>query len=164
MAINVPQSVFDKYFEVIDSTFNIFGVTCQLVYIETVEEITDDGSFSDNFPEVRSISAHRRGGGNPGYVRSNKVYKEVEKTEDIKLKVYWDSRAWIKVSNDIVVPDSSIQTISYMTDLPKILRAKELIVHKDIEDYGEIRFKRTGEYYPMGLKQNRYVACFWERA
>ena len=51
-----------------------------------------------------------------------------------------------------------------MTDLPKILRAKELIVHKDIEDYGEIRFKRTGEYYPMGLKQNRYVACFWERA
>ena len=51
-----------------------------------------------------------------------------------------------------------------MTDLPKILRAKELIVHKDIEDYGEIRFKRAGEYYPMGLKQNRYVACFWERA
>ena len=59
MAINVPQSVFDKDFEVIDSTFDIFGVTCQLVYIETVEEITDDGSFSDNFPEVRSISAHR---------------------------------------------------------------------------------------------------------
>ena len=92
------------------------------------------------------------------------VLKEVEKTEDIKLKVYWDNRAWIKVSNDIVVPDNSIQTISYMTDLPKILRAKELIVHKDIEDYGEIRFKRAGEYYPMGLKQNRYVACFWERA
>ncbi len=53
---------------------------------------------------------------------------------------------------------------SIQPDLPKILRAKELIVHKDIEDYGEIRFKRAGEYYPMGLKQNRYVACFWERA
>jgi hypothetical protein len=50
-----------------------------------------------------------------------------------------------------------------MTDLPKILRAKELIVHKDIESYGDIRFKKTGEHYPMGLKQTRYVACFWER-
>ena len=34
MSINVPESVFQKYFDVIDSTFNIFGVTCQLVSIE----------------------------------------------------------------------------------------------------------------------------------
>ena len=161
MPINVPQSVFDKYYDVIDSTYTIFGVTCKLVYIETVEEIS---TSYDNFPTHNSINAHRRGGGNPAYRREEVVLKEVEKTEDIKLKVYWDNRAWIKVSNDIVVPDNSIQTISYMTDLPKILRAKELIVHKDIEDYGEIRFKRAGEYYPMGLKKNRYVACFWERA
>ena len=60
MAINVPQSVFDKYFEVIDSTFNIFGVTCQLVFIEKVE--VESSSF-DNFPVHDSISAHRRGGG-----------------------------------------------------------------------------------------------------
>lgn len=34
MPVNIPQSVFDKYFDVIDSTFDIFGVTCQLVSIE----------------------------------------------------------------------------------------------------------------------------------
>ena len=39
MPINVPQSVFDKYFDVIDSTFNIFGVTCQLVSIEKKEVV-----------------------------------------------------------------------------------------------------------------------------
>ena len=39
MPITVPQSVFDKYFDVIDSTFNIFGVTCQLVSIEKKEVI-----------------------------------------------------------------------------------------------------------------------------
>ena len=88
---------------------------------------------------------------------------EVEKTEDITLKVYWDNRSWIKVGKDIVVPDNSIQTIGYMTDLPKILRAKELIVHKGIKDYGELRFIRSGEHYPVGLKQDRYFACFWER-
>ena len=110
MPINVPQSVFDKYYDVIDSTFTIFGVTCKLVYIETVEEIS---TSYDNLPTHNSISAHRRGGGNPAYRREEVVLKEVEKTEDIKLKVYWDNRAWIKVSNDIVVPDNSIQTISY---------------------------------------------------
>lgn len=160
MPINVPQSVFDKYYDVIDSTFTIFGVTCKLVYIETVEEIS---TSYDNFPTHNSISAHRRGPGVPAFVRENTVLREVEKTEEIKLKVYWDSRAWVKVGNDIVIPDNSIQTIAYMTDLPKILRAKELIVHKDIESYGDIRFKKTGEHYPMGLKQTRYVACFWER-
>jgi hypothetical protein len=39
MAIVVPESVFDKYYEVIDSTFEIFGVTCQLISINKVEEI-----------------------------------------------------------------------------------------------------------------------------
>jgi hypothetical protein len=160
MPINVPQSVFDKYYDVIDSTFTIFGVTCKLVYIETVEEIS---TSYDNFPTHNSISAHRRGPGVPAFVRETTVLREVEKTEEIKLKVYWDSRAWVKVGDDIVIPDNSIQTIAYMTDLPKILRAKELIVHKDIESYGDIRFKKTGEHYPMGLKQTRYVACFWER-
>ena len=82
MAINVPQSVFDKYFEVIDSTFTIFGITCQLVFIETVEEIST--SF-DNFTTHNSVNAHRRGGGNPGFEREDKVFKEVEKTEDAAL-------------------------------------------------------------------------------
>ena len=74
------------------STFNIFGVTCQLVYIEKVEEIS---SVYDNIPDNRSVNAHRRP--QPSYVRENKVIKEVEKTEDIKLKVYWDSKSWTKI-------------------------------------------------------------------
>ena len=160
MAINVPQSVFDKYFEVIDSTFTIFGVTCQLVFIETVEEIST--SF-DNFPTHNSVNAHRRGVGNRGFEREDKVFKEVEKTEDILLKVYWDARSWVKTGSDIVVPDGATQTIGKMDDLPKVLRSKELIVHKDITDLGVQRFQMTGDWMPAGLKQNKYFACFWER-
>ena len=160
MPINVPQSVFDKYFDVIDSTFTIFGITCQLVYVEKVEEIS---SSFDNFPTNNSISAHRRGPGTPAFNRAGSVFREVEKIEDITLKVYWDNRSWVKVGHNITVPDNSIQTIGYMTDLPKILRAKELIVHKGIKDYGELRFQRTGEHFPVGLQQERYFACFWER-
>ena len=47
-----------------------------------------------------------------------------------------------------------------MTDLPKILRAKELIAHKDIKDLVFKKFQRTGDWMPAGLKQNKYFACF----
>jgi flagellar biosynthesis regulator FlaF len=159
MAINIPDSVFTKYNEVVDSTFTIFGVTCQLVYIEKVEEVVES---YDNIPTNNSINAHRRK--QDQYKRQNKIIKEVEKTEDIKIKIYWDNKSWTKVGSDMVIPDNSIQTIFYATDLDKIMRAKELIAHKDIKDLREMRFKRFGEPFPMGLKQNRYFGCFWERA
>ena len=159
MPIIIPQSVFDKYYDVVDSTFTIFGVTCQLVYMETVEEIVNT---YNNIPSNKSINAHRRK--QEQYVRQNKVIKEVETTEDIKLKVYWDSKSWIKVGGDMVIPDNSVQTIFYATDLGKITRAKELIVHKDIKDLREMRFTKFGEPFPLGLKQIRYFGCFWERS
>ena len=159
MAITIPQSVFDKYYDVVDSTFEIFGVTCQLVFVETVEEIVNT---YDNIPSNKSINSHRRK--QDQFRRQDKVFKEVETIEDIKIKVYWDSKSWIKVGGDMVIPDNSVQTIFYATDLDKIMRAKELIVHKDIKDLIEMRFKKFGEPFPLGLKQIRYFGCFWERS
>jgi hypothetical protein len=160
MPVSIPESVFDKYYDVVDSTFTIFGVTCQLVYVEKFEEISN--TF-DNIPSNKSINSHRKRGPEQ-YKRQNKVIKEVEKTEDIKLKVYWDSKSFVKTGGNIVLPDNSIQTIFFASDLGKIVRAKELIAHKDIKDKKEMRFQRTGEPFPMGLRQNRYFGCFWERA
>jgi hypothetical protein len=158
MPVSIPESVFDKYYDVVDSTFTIFGVTCQLVYVEKVEVISN--TF-DNIPDNRSVNAHRRRQGD--YKRQTKTIKEVEKIEDIKIKVYWDSKSWVKVGGNIVVPDNAIQTIFFASDMGKIVRAKELIVHKDIKDKKEMRFQRFGEPFPMGLRQNRYFGCFWER-
>jgi len=159
MPINIPDSVFNKYFDVVDSTFTIFGVTCKLVFLEKVEEISNT---YDNIPDNRSINSHRRG--QPQYRRQDKVIREIEKTENIKLKVYWDSKSWTKIGGDMVIPDGSIQTIFFATDLDKIMRAKELIVHNDISEKREMRYKKFGEPFPMGLKQNRYFSCFWERS
>jgi hypothetical protein len=50
-----------------------------------------------------------------------------------------------------------------MKDLPTVLNAKALIVHKDIKQYKELRFERMGEHVPMGLRQDRYFACMWRR-
>lgn len=159
MPINVPDSVFDKYFDVIDSTFTIFGVNCQLASITKKEEINNNPN--NNIPNKNSINNHRRGGGD--YDINNKTITETEILTDIKLKVYWDSKQWYGVTDSIVLPQGSIQTIGFMTDLPKVLAAKYLLVHKDIKDYKEMRFERYGEHIPLGLKQIRYFACFWKR-
>jgi hypothetical protein len=159
MPVFVPESVFDKYYDVIDSTFDIFGVKCQLVSINKIEELV--APVDNNVPEKNSINAHRVRGGD--YERGNKVIKEVEVLTDIKLKVYWDSKQWTSVGGNIQVPDGSIQTIGFMKDLPTVLNAKALIVHKDIKQYKELRFERMGEHVPMGLRQDRYFACMWRR-
>ena len=143
MPVTIPESVFTKYYDVIDSTFTIFGVTCQLVYIEKVEEISNS---YDNIAPHKSINMHRRN--EDEYRRQDKVIREVEKLEDINLKVYWERKDFTKVAND----------------LAKIKRAKELIVHKGIKDSQEMTFKRSGEAFPMGLRKNRYFGCFWERS
>jgi hypothetical protein len=117
MPVNIPQSVFDKYFDVIDSTFDIFGVTCQLVSIDKKEIINKDPN--NNYPNRDTVNPHRRGNGivNTG----NTTIIETEILTDIKLKVYWDSNQWVKVTDSIVAPNTSIQTICFMSDLQKIL-------------------------------------------
>ena len=54
----------------------------------------------------------------------------MEKTEDIKIKVYWNRRDWVKVGGNIVTPDNGIQTIFFATDLPKFQKAKEYLQPK----------------------------------
>jgi hypothetical protein len=160
MPIRIPESVFQKYYDVIDSTItDIFGIDCTLVYVEKVEEISNT---YNNIPPNKSINAHRQDTGD--YKREDKTYKEVETPETIRLKVYWDSRAWVKAGGNIVVPESSIQTIFFASDLPKIMRAKYLLVHQAIENKREYRFVMYGEPFPMGLRQNRYFGCFWQRS
>ena len=61
MTLNISQSVFDKYYELIDDTFNIFGIPCQLVSIEKKEVIirTPD----NNLPDINTIRVNGGGGG-----------------------------------------------------------------------------------------------------
>ena len=159
MPIRIPESVFQKYYDVIDSTINdIFGIDCTLVFVEQIEEIVDP---DDNYPDNRGINPRRR---TDGTRRGNKVIREVETTETVRLKVYWDRKDWRKVTSDIVLPETAIQTIFFDKDLERIMRAKHLIVHNAIKDKKEYKFTMAGEPWPMGLRHYRYYGCFWERS
>tara|TARA_B100000902_G_scaffold181650_1_gene174492 strand:+ start:7638 stop:8120 length:483 start_codon:yes stop_codon:yes gene_type:complete len=159
MTLNISQSVFDKYYELIDDTFNIFGIPCQLVSIEKKEVIirTPD----NNLPDINSI---RVNGGGGGYNVGTKTIKEVETLTSIQLKVYHDPKEFINVSPTMQMPDGIIQTIAKMSDLQAILSAKKLIVNSDLDFFKTKRFIRWGDYTPMGIKQNRYFTCFWQRS
>jgi len=160
MPIRIPESVFEKYYDVIDSTItDIFGVDCELVFIEKVEEIVDN---PDNYPENKTINPNRRR--NDVQKRGNKVIREVERRENIKLKVYWDSKDWRKVGGGVVLPDTAVQTIFFDKDLHRVMSAKYLCVHNAIKDVHEYRFSKLGEPWPMGLRHYKYYGCFWERA
>jgi hypothetical protein len=159
MSYIIPEGIFDKYNEMIDATITSFGINCQLVSINKIEEIVNIPN--NNIPEKNSVNAHRNRGGN--YERGQKIIKEVETLTPIKLKVYWDPRQWINITDTIKAPDGSIQTIGYMSDLTKVLQAKALIVHDDIKNIKELRFERYGEYTPAGFKHNRYFTCLWRR-
>jgi hypothetical protein len=160
MPLRIPESVFDKYYDIIDSTINdIFGVDCELVFVDKVQQVSNS---YDNVPSNKSINAHRQKTGD--YRREDNVYQEVERTETIRLKVYWDSKSWVKVGGNIVAPDNAIQTIFFATDLDRLMRANYLVVHNNIAEKLDFRFIRQGEPFPMGLRQNRYFGCFWRRS
>ena len=98
---------------------------------------------------------------------NGKGYKANETTEDITLRIYWNKKFWVDIGIPIDVPDGAMQTISYMTDLEKINKAKYIIPNYDgIEKYDQSRYERAGSSYPQGFKQNatKYIVTFWTRS
>ena len=145
MAISIPSSVFDTYNEAV----LLFTRTGTLVYPEKREACPN--CYMDTMgTRNRSVSS----------------YKAVETTEDITLRIYWNKKYWVDIGIPLDIPDGSIQTIGYMTDLPKINKAKYLIPKYDgIEAYDDMKYERMGMSYPQGFKQNttKYIVTFWSR-
>ena len=168
MAINIPSTVFDIYNEAI----LLFTRTATLVY--PGKRVDCPNCRMDTFgTRTKSVSVYTQGGpipferGMPCPYCNGRGYKEQEETEDITTRIYWDKRYWIDVGIPADVPQGSIQTISYMTDLPKIQRANYLIPNSDgIQNYQRNLFQKAGPSYPQGFKQNetKYVVTFWKIA
>ena len=167
MTINIPSSVFDTYNEAV----LLFTRTGKLVYPEKKEPCPN--CYLDTLGTAnRSISKYKAGGpypferGMPCPYCGGKGYKAIENIEDITLRIYWDRKYWFNVGVAIDIPDGSIQTIAYMTDLEKINKAKYLIPYYDgIQKYEDMRFEKASNSFPQGFKQNdtKYVVTFWKR-
>ena len=167
MAINIPAGVFDVYNEAI----LLFTRTATLVYPPSRSDCPNCRQDTLGV-RTKSVSVYVAGGpipfqrGMPCPYCNGKGYKEVETTDEITLRIYWDRKFWVNVGPNIDIPDCSIQTIAYMSDLPKIQRCKYLIPNYDgLEKYSTKKFERAGTSYPQGFKQNdtKYVVTFWNQ-
>lgn len=169
MAINIPSGVFDVYNEAI----LLFTRQATLIYPEKKEDCPNC-IMSNMGTRNRSVSIYQAGGpypferGMPCPYCGGKGYKANESTDEVTLRIYWDRKSWVKTGAEIAIPDGSIQTIAYMTDLEKIEQCKYMIPNYDgIQNYDtSARYEKNGISFPQGFKQNaiKYVVTFWTRA
>lgn len=152
----------------IDQTITSFGQPVKLIYPPT--KTTCSVCSGDSIGKKPS-SFVQSGGSVPNFVTGGGVcsacggtgIKETSATETITLKIYWNSKEFIKMGVKIDLPDTAVQTVGYMIDLPKVKKAMEAIMVSDLDHYVEWKFRRIGDAVPYGFKQERYFIQFWDR-
>mgnify|MGYP005831084013 FL=1 len=162
MALNLPPSAFTKLNEAI----LLFNRTCTVVYPERRDKcencvVNTLGGRSANFYKTGGPIPFNRGTNCP--LCGGEGFKNIETTESVELRIYYNRRDFIDVEFTVDIPNNVIQTVGYMDDYEKLTKAKELLV--DIGKHSQGRYKRISEPYNQGFKQNptQYVVIFWER-
>lgn len=167
MAFSISTDIVNTYNEVADALINDLGVNCLLVYPELRQQCVN--CFTRTLGVGSSANVYRPGGpipfqqGRPCPLCNGKGFKLVENTETIKMRVYYSPKEWVKIAMQIKVPDKMIQTIFFLSDIPKVMKAKHLMPDKHLHGYVTPRYTRMGDPSPHGFLHDRYVVVFWER-
>jgi len=163
---DIPSAVFDEADWIIDAFLDgIIGKNCTLVYPPKSSECTN---CVFDLRTGRSSGLYKAGGpysfivGDVCPVCGGEGLSLLPQEETIKLRVYWSNKDWIRISPPLNIPNALAQVIGYMVDLPKLERAKEVILDSDFDQYKRWRVQRAGEAVPWGF-QRRYFVQFMER-
>lgn len=142
-------------------------VLCTLVYPSKIESCPN---CEINPATKRSAGIYKSGGPLPfdgglcGYC-SGEGKKETPQTEPVYLLIVWDYKEWMKAGFHVQNPAGYAMSLSNIDLLPKIKRAKEIILKSDIEVYTRHRFAREGEPNPLGccVGDEAFIATLWKR-
>ncbi len=167
MAGLVPQSVFDTYNSVVDSLISTdLGINCLLIYpaqrtscancIYDTLSNKSSNQYNGSGPEPFTFGVCPWCGG--------VGYTEVQQTENIKLRIYYSRKYWIKINAMINIPDGTVQAIGFLSDYPKIMQAQRIQINSDQSGYGNWAYDLHGEPTTHGFKHNRYLVSYWKRA
>jgi len=88
--------------------------------------------------------------------------RPVETSEPINLMVIWDYKEFVNYGG-VANPVGMIQTITFASNTPKLIRAKEITVASHLAGYGRHRFERDANPQPCGLGESDFVSCMWKR-
>jgi hypothetical protein len=169
MPINIPDSLFDTYFENVDYFNNeAFGVDC-ILYYPAVKEICSNCIY--NHITKTSTNIYKAGGpisfSNTicPYCHGEGAVETETETDTIKMRVYFDRKSWIKPPGqvELKIPDGSCQCYGFLVDLPKLKRADRVGIHAEVLGHDQFVFKLSGEPWLHGFKKNKYFICILER-
>lgn len=164
--VSIPSGAFNILNEVIT---DLFEKPITLYYPDKKEECPNC-YLSTLGTGTRSISIYKSGGpypfgrGQPCPYCGGKGYKDIETTERINARIYWNKKDWVSFEAKMKLPDMSIQVIVKEIDLPKIQRSDYIIPEElNIHIYDKQRYRMSGAVRPQGFQQNyqKYYASFW---
>ncbi len=178
MSFSIPQEIFDTYTSVCDHLLenNQFSRICTVYYPPIKEPCAN---CVNNFGGGHSSNVYQHGGPAPAnnsvcsYCGGN-GFREKEVTDTLRLRIYWNKKDWIttastfgggkfSLSDDSMVIGGSIaQIIGYASDLPKIIRMRDI---KIISEQKKIdhRYVLMAEPFLHGFGKNRYFVAFIKR-
>lgn len=158
----IPQELIQEYHWHMDMFLDdaTFRHVCTLIYPPRVEECPN--CFRD--PQTgKSSSVYKTGGPIPfdnftmcplcgGIGRQS-----TEVTDTIYLRIYYKPKDFINMGIPIEAKDGQVMVIGYLTDLPKLERATEIILDSNIERVKRIRSVRSGAALPWGFGKRYFV-------
>lgn len=145
-----------------------FALPCRLIFGDT--KWTDCPNCIWNSATQKSSNKYQSGGPIPFYAGICPYCHGVgripdEQTTTAYLIPIWDYRDWVGwygTNAQTRYPDGGVQTISKITTITDIKRAREVVINTDIEKYSHYLFTRDGEPTPVGLGSDNYIFTMWK--
>ena len=167
MTLSIPDGLFDKYREAADwfiDNDNI-GRNCLIIY--PPKRTSCDNCITKMIGST-TTSVYRHGGPAPFSfgdcpMCGGNGYSEEESTDTIRLRVYWNRKDWVRITDGIGVDDADVMAIGYMSDISKVKRSIEIKLVSDNNE-AEYRATVTGQPTPWGFGRNRYFVVFLKGA
>ncbi len=168
MVFSINTNVVATYNDVADALINDLGVDCTLLYPPLRAECPN--CYSRTIGIGSSANVYRPGGpiffqqGRPCPLCNGKGFKLTENTEVVRMRVYWRKKDWVDIGFQVDIPGNVMQTIFFLSDLPKIMKAQQIIPNRNLQGFITARFDRASQPFPHGFLQDRYAIIFWNRA
>lgn len=161
MNYKIPSGTFNElmncYRDLIDQTYEIFGVECDLIYSDIIQSAALD--TDNNYPDFNSINARRRRMPQDYDTDTDSISK-VEVSEKIKVKIYTNPKEWYAIYGFTAVPKDHILVLSHLDDANRINKSIKL---RYIDNHSNVyTFTRVSETLPYGFQKNKYASSIWK--
>ncbi len=164
----ITEEIRDIARDGIDDMIDQLGKDCKLVYPSVK---TDCPNCVFDPTTNRSTGRYKTGGPRPFPngticpVCRGAGRLDSTETDIIRMLCKWNPKEFIPLAGSLQLPNSIVRTKGYITDLPKVLRSKKMILQLPIEPYIRYTFDLQGEPIDAGnIVQGRYFIAIWKRA